>query len=236
MYKETGLKGEYIRVKRNNSNVLTFGGDQGFFDGNNVSKEDNKKKASGCGVVAFSDLLLYLGSRSREFSISESEPYIGRILEEEEYKSYYNKIYSLLGGIPFKSGISFFKLLFRFNALARREDWKLRAKWGMSGKKLHERIEEMLGRDIPVILCIPMMLLKRDRADGLWLYSTSDYSQAAFTKAHYVMITGIVYEHDTLYYEVSSWGKKYYVNGNEYDVLIHTHFMGTILGNILYIR
>ena len=50
------------------------------------------------------------------------------------------------------------------------------------------------------------------------------------------MITGILEEEKGSYYEISSWGKKYYINCKEYDRLIKTHFLGTILGNILYIR
>ena len=236
MERRTGIKKDYIQVKRKNSNILTFGGDQGFFDTAHAAKEDKKKQSSGCGVVAFGDLLLYLGSKGPSFCIAECEPYLNRALEEDEYIDYFNSIYSFLGGIPFRGGVSFLKLLFGFNRIARREGWKLRAMWGFSGKKTGERIEEMLNRDIPVILCIPMMLLKKDKADGLWLYKAPDFTRAAFTNGHYVMITGIVYEQTVPYYEVSSWGKKYYINKNEYDTLIHTHFMGTILGNILYIR
>lgn len=234
--RRTGLKKDYIKVKRKNSNILTYGGDQGFFGTAGTAEESRKKKSSGCGVVAFSDLLLYLGGRNPDFCIAESRPYLNRILEEEEYIGYFNKIYSLLGGIPFKGGVSFLKLLFGFNRIAHREGWKLRAAWGFSGKKMNGRIEEMLNRDIPVILCIPMMLLKKDGADGLWLYQMPELTRAAFTNGHYVMITGIIYDQSVLYYEVSSWGKKYYIKKNEYDTLTHTHFMGTILGNILYIR
>lgn len=234
--KRKELKSEYIRVKRKNGSAMTFGGDQGFFRMAEGSKEDEKKNASGCGIVAFGDLLLYLGKRGKNFVTLESERYINRILEEEEYKSYYNIVYSFLGGILFSGGVSGFKLALKFNRLARKNRWKLRAVWGMSRRKLLPRIEEMLSRDIPVILCIPMMVRKKDKEDGLWLYHTVDCSRAVFTKAHYVMITGITGKNDILYYEVSSWGKKYYINVNEYDDLIHTHFMGTILGNILYIK
>lgn len=236
MDKRNGLKSEYISVKRKNGNVLTFGGDQGFFNTLEGSKADKRKNASGCGIVAFSDLLLYLGKRGKDFEIQESKAYVNRILEEEEYKSYYNSVYSFLGGIPFSGGISGFKLFWSFNRIARKKGWKLRAKWGMSRKKLLPRIEEMLSRDIPVILCIPMMVRKKDKNEGLWLYHISDGSRAVFTKAHYVTITGMIQKNGILYYEISSWGKKYYINVSEYDALIHTHFMGTILGNILYIK
>lgn len=230
------LKREYIKVRRKSSGKLTFGGDQGFFHAAVPSKADKKKNASGCGIVAFGDLLLYLGKRGEDFQTLESEGCIREILEEDEYRSYFNIIYSFLGGIPFPGGISGFSLFFGFNRLARRKGWKLRAKWGMSRKKLKARIEEMLTRDIPVILCIPMMIMKKDKPDGLWLYPAADGQKAVFTKAHYVVVTGMIQKNHVLYYEISSWGEKYYINADEYDIVIHTHFMGTILGNILYIR
>lgn len=230
------LRSEYIRVRRKNGGLVTFGGDQGFFPKQGGSKADTKKNASGCGVVAFGDLLLYLGKKGADFILPESRNYINRTLEEEEYKNYYNTVYSLLGGIPFSGGVSGLKLFWKFNRLARINGWKLRAKWGMSRKKLFSRIEEMLDRDIPVILCIPMMVRKKDKKEGLWLYHPEDCSRAAFTKAHYVMVTGMVQRRDKWYYEISSWGNRYYISAEEYDTLIHTHFMGTILGNILYIR
>ncbi|MGN0376163.1 MAG: hypothetical protein ACI4ED_00875 [Suilimivivens sp.] len=69
-----------------------------------------------------------------------------------------------------------------------------------------------------------------------WKEKLGTLRQKAFTRAHYITITSVIKERDMVFYEISSWGKKYYFSRNEYDVLIHTHFMGTILGNILYIR
>ncbi len=243
MKRRTGILGEYVQVRRKGNGSLTYGGDQGFFDLQRATKRDKRKKESGCGLVAFTDMLLYLGSRNRRFCIPETENYVKGILTEEEYKSCYNAVYDFYGGIPFKGGVSGFGLSFRFNRLSRREGFSLSAIWGLSGRKIFDRIEEMLSEDIPVILCIPMMLFRKDKKDGLWLYEREEkqdgtclYHRKAFTGAHYITITGVIEEKDGVYYEISSWGKKYYMNRNEYDILIHTHFMGTILGNILYIR
>lgn len=243
MERKIGIRGKYVQVERKENGEVTFGGDQGFFYSDHMTKTDERKKESGCGVVAFTDLLLYLGSRDKKYRIPETDHYIGHVLRKEEYKNCYNTIYSFLGGIPFKGGISCLSLRIAFNRLSRRQNWNLRASWGICGKKLFDRIEEMLAEDIPVILCIPMMILKKDRKDGLWLYQrteepdgTYSYHQKAFARAHYIIITNVIQERDTVFYEISSWGKKYYFSKNEYDILIHTHFTGTILGNILYIR
>lgn len=230
------LKRPYIQVQRK-SGELTYGGDQGFFKGGAPGSVDERKNAMGCGVIAFSDLLLYLGSSSGRV-IPESRSYVNRTNKEMAYREYYNSIYDYLGGVSMKNGISGFKLAMRFNRLSKREDWKLRSRWGFSARKLYGRIEEMLSKDLPVVLCVPMILFKKDKKEGLPFYveKNGEMEKSCTVTAHYVMVTGILKENDTIFLEISSWGKKYYVNWKEYDYMIRTHFLGTILGNILYIR
>lgn len=233
------LQGAYIQVKRKNTGEITFGGDQNFFGGIGAGSEDARKKGSGCGVVAFSDVLLYLAGRNRQYQTAATENYVNRILEEEEYKAYYNSVFAFLDKIPSKNGVSGLKLWLKFNKIARENHWDLRAGWGMSGRKIHGRMEEMLQKDIPVILCIPMMLRKKDKSHRLNLYKREqdgEYRSVQSINAHYVTVTGIIREQENVWMECSSWGNKYYVSRNEYDTFIHNHFMGTILGNILYIR
>ena len=240
MKKYLKLSKEYIQVRRRENGEITFGGDQGFFKGVNKGSGDERKEKSGCGIIALSDLLLYFANRDHKFSIDQNLNYVNQILEQEEYQKYYNSIYDLLGGIPMKGGISGLKLQIGFNRLARKQGWSLRAKWGISGKRIYERIEEMLVKDIPAILCVPMPLCKKDKKRGLPFYKKEEegYRQVLTVRAHYVTVTGIVQENDDEegLLEISSWGKKYYIKWKEYDILIHTLFLGTILGNILYIK
>lgn len=229
------LKKPYIQVQRK-SGDLTYGGDQGFFRGGMPGSVEERKNAMGCGVIAFSDLVLYLGNDGRV--IPENRNYVNRINSEEEYKQYYNGIYDYMGGVSMKNGISGIKLAMRFNRLSRREGWQLHACWGLSAGKLYRRMKQMLALDLPVVLCIPMMLFKKDKGNGITFYlkKNGKMEKACTVSAHYVMVTGIFEENKEIFLELSSWGKKYYINWNEYDNLIHNHFLGTILGNILYIR
>ncbi|MBR5801069.1 MAG: hypothetical protein IKY23_13525 [Lachnospiraceae bacterium] len=240
--KRIGLLGDYIQIKRANGN-LSFGGDQNFF-GNKEDGTDRKKKQFGCGVVAFADLLLYLGERDETFRVKETADYIKRELSELTYKEYFNRIYDVIGGVIGNYGISGITIFRRFNKIARKNGWRLRAKWGCSRKKLLGRMEEMLEKNIPVILCIPMMLLKKDREDKLPLYFREyderegkyTYRIAEKTNGHYVTVTELFYEGEVPYLRIASWGKEYYINFEEYDRFISTHFLGKILGNILYVR
>lgn len=232
------LKKPYIQVRRN-SGELTYGGDQGFFKGG-IEPADARKNAMGCGVIAFGDLLLYLGSSDPQKITAESESYVNRINGENTYKEYYNRIYHFLGGVSRRSGISGIKLAMRFNRLSKREKWKLKACWGINAKKMYGRVEEMLAKDLPVILCIPMLLFKKDKKEGLPFYRMENgkLQKAATVSAHYVMITGIMGEggDEETFFEISSWGKRYYVNWKEYENMMRRNFLGTILGNIMYIR
>jgi len=233
------LQKPYIQIKRENGE-LTYGGDQGFFKKSKAGSVDALKSAMGCGVVAFSDLVLYLGIGKKKKSIAESMCYVNQKKEEKAYCQYYNCIYDFLGGVSRINGIGGLRLMWGFHRLAKGGQERLRAVWGLSANKLYNRVEEMLKQDIPVILCIPMMLLKKDKKDGLTFYQRSgeEWQVRTVVSGHYVMVTGIVQECGSgeIFMEISSWGKKYYINWNEYEKLIRTHFLGTILGNILYIR
>lgn len=244
------LRHNYIQVRRKGTQERTFGGDQNFFAGAPPDSLEERKRALGCGFIAFSDLLLYMGSSDRRYCLYETQDYVNQFtrrgeLEQEVYCHYFDEICDLLGGLSGRSkvsGISGFRLQMRFNHIARQQGWQLRARWGLSGARMKGRLQKMLAQDIPVILCIPIKLFSsRRRAegeDGLTLYQRSGeaYRRAAVTNAHYVVVTGIISEEGGEYLEISSWGKKYFVQWNEYERLIQKRFLGTILGNILYIR
>ncbi len=235
-----GLTRQYIQVKREKTNTVSYGGDQGFFREASGSAEDERKKRLGCGIIAFCDLLLYLAGTDPVYQIQEIKRYSDRMLTESEYKACFNFIYEFLGGLPKKGskGLSGFRLSRKFNRMAGDKNWKLKAIWGWSGRKLFQRMTRMLERDIPVILCIPMMLFKKDKGKGAAFYKKEEktYRRACTVSEHYVVVTEIIEEKEGIYLGVSSWGEKYYVNWKEYEELIHTHFLGTILGNILYIK
>lgn len=244
MVKRIGLQKEYIKVRRKEGGI-TFGGDQNFYACENPSVIEEKKKACGCGIIALADLVLYLAGRDSRYMTEKNRNYVNRELSEAAYREYFDFVYDFVGGIFARVGISGIRLFRRFNRMSKQNGWKLRAGWGLSRKKLLPRIEEMLSADIPVIMCIPFMILKKDKEDKLPLYVKSydeesgreRYKVISYASAHYVMVTEMVTEtNGEVYLKVSSWGKEYYINFSEYDTYINSHFLGKILGNILYIR
>lgn len=229
----------YIRVRRANGQI-TYGGDQGFFAKETVGRQE-RKRSSGCGAVAFGDLLLYLAAKKSSCIQSWNKSYVNRILEEKQYVEYAGRVFAHLGFLP-KAGYGGLQLAHGFNKAMRRSGSSLRAKWGWSGEKLFSRIMEMLQKDIPVILCIPQMVLPKEKKDSLAFYTKEQgsfcFQKSASVTAHYVVVTEWITDpaDETGYFRISSWGKEYYVNWKEYEAFMYGHFLGTLLGNILYIR
>lgn len=245
-----GLASLYIQVRRKQTGAVTCGGDQNFFAGAREGTADFRKQKLGCGITALGDVFLYLGKREGG-CIREMRKFVKPCLTEEEYRDYYNRVYRFVGGIfPWaKSGLSFLRIQTGFNRMARKCRWRFRARWGFSYRKLRRRIEQMLGRDLPVILCIPFMVFKRDKGLGAFFYekTESGYKKACRVSAHYVVILGLTEQEGQSWLKISSWGKEYYVNWEEYCALLWPPLKGqlvygflrrvleTILGNILYI-
>lgn len=239
MERIAGLTREYVQIIREKSGSVTYGGNQGFFAASPAGSIDERKNRMGCGIIAFCDLLLYLAGGDPVYRLEENESYVNRSVREQEYKAYFNQMYDFLGGLPEKTGngLSGMRLWRKFNCMAKLKGWNLRAKWGVNGRKLYGRMTEMLRRDIPVILCVPLMLFKKDKDQGITFYKKENnrYCRECTVSAHYVVVTEILKDNGSIYLAIASWGVKYYINWSEYDKLIHTHFLGTILGNILYI-
>ena len=89
MERKLTLCGEYIQIRRKNG-ALTYGGDQGFYAGGQAGSKEKRKETSGCGIIALSDLLLYLANRGQCFATEWNMSYVNRILEQDEYQKYYS--------------------------------------------------------------------------------------------------------------------------------------------------
>ena len=236
------LQHNYIQVLREEDGTKTFGGDQGFFaKTEQANKREKRKRSSGCGVIALSDLLFYLGRQRKELQIWPSSFYEQKELPEADYRKWFAESYRMLFGIPFSSGISSLWLTFRINLFFKKRKSPYRAFWGLKISRIHERIEHMLRQDIPVILCIPVMLFQKDKKDGIRFYEKEELESGKISdrkvlvSGHFVVVTGILVEKEELYYEISSWGRKYYMKRGDYEMLCRSHFLGNILGNILVI-
>ena len=94
-------------------------------------------------------------------------------------------------------------------------------------------MEEMLRRDIPVILSIGPNFprLWKQGKETLYRMDQGDYRRAAETRAHYVTVTGM----DESWLRISSWGKEYYLSREEYETY-RADISSALVSNIVYIR
>ena len=222
LVKETRLPTEYISVKG------TFGGNQGWFKDTPGGRKGKTLQGFGCGLIGVADIIRYLRDEKEGLT---KDAYLENVLALE--KKYFH--------ILPKLGISGLLLAWGLNLYFwkhRKEMGRYHARWFVWPWNLIKRIKEMLENGIPVLIAIgPSIFTKKqltffEKRNGPVEH---EYLPRTHTKDHYVTITGLLEFEDRIMLEISSWGKKYYVNWDEYKkyVLKHDNFY---FSNILYIK
>ena len=240
--KYTGLKKNYIDVEG------SFGGNQEWIKEALGTWKGRAIGGYGCGLIGASDLLIHILGNGITGHSDSSDNAVGR----EDYISFirymekrYFHIFPKLGlsGILLAFGLN---LYFFFNRRLIRESTGCRytARWAVWPSKMLDRIKEMLGNDIPVIISIGPGFFRKNK---LKFYRKTvnasgeeTYKQVTETKDHYVTVTGVIEakkpdDKDIILLEISSWGKKYYVNYAEYRQYVR-HNDNYYFSNILYIK
>lgn len=199
MTEEYGLKHPYIAVQHGKH--CTYGGNQNWF-------EKKYLRQCACGVIAANDLILYLKQyrfgMDKCIFIPDQADYI------ERARRIHRRYFTVIPGL----GMTGFGLAFGLNRYFRKHHWKLRASWGLRGKKLLERMAEMLEDDIPVIMSIGPVFPNRWSGIKLPLYKkyADGYREVTRVNAHFV--TATVMEQEWI--RIASWGNTYYINKTEY--------------------
>lgn len=219
------LQHPFIEIKTESEK--TCGGSQQWFPYGFLRK-------TGCGVIAATDLLLYLnfshpGCQSKVFRSLHR-----RNLDQKEYVKHALQIWRhYLPVIP-GFGINAIGLTIGINLYFARNRIPLRAVWKISRKKLWESLDDMLARDIPVILSIGPNFPRIWGKQKLNLYirkKDGTYAAAARTSAHYVTVTG----RDGQWLSISSWGKAYYIRIDEYKDYVKK-YSNYVVSNLLCIK
>ncbi|MBR5559458.1 MAG: hypothetical protein IKU72_04355 [Oscillospiraceae bacterium] len=199
----------------------------------NMSKKSLQR--CGCGLVCALDLLLYLHRHHAGCSL----PFLAEAAVQEPVPAdcYEQKIALIRRRwlpIVYPLGTSGVALAWGLNRVFRKYRLPLRAHWGVAWDKLFETAADMLRRDIPVILAVGQNFPRFWRKDKLKLYRRTqegEYRFANATHAHFVNLTGIEEE----WLQVSSWGKCYYINREEYRQYANRHSLRWLC-NILSIQ
>lgn len=204
------LKRPYIAVR--DGTYASYGGSQQWLEG-------KSRQAAACGLIAAADVLLYLRGE--------------RELTREEYLAYLDSLRRYFPLIPYR-GIDGVRLAVGLSRCLRAAGLPYRARWCASGEKLFARAEEMLERDIPVILSIGPNLPAFWRAEKLTLYrrtAEGAYLPAEATRAHFVTVTGL----DGEYLRISSWGRQLFIRRTEYERYQRRYSAG-VFTNLVYLE
>lgn len=214
------LKHPYIGVMT--ANGVSFGGDQ-------RRSADPVVRRCGCGLVAVTDLLLYLSRYHPDCAIPSLAAPEGEALTQQRYDALtlrLRRYFPLL----YPTGIPGFLLAAGLNRLFRRWHLPYAARWGVPPAVLFETVEEMLRQDLPVILAVGGNFPCIWRKDRLPMRREGGGAAAA-VRAHYVTVTAM--DGDTL--TVSSWGKKYTISRRAYSRYVRQS-SSALVSNLLYLR
>ena len=206
----------------------SYGGAQQF-------SENAMIRRCGCGIVAATDLLLYLCRQNAPDDI----PVFHKLLQEDPLPlSTYNDCilwmnqhyfpmipYAGINGLMLMAGMQKFFLDYKLPCAAR---------WCLAQSGLWERTERMLRQDIPVILAVGPnfpLLWRNERVQFYVKTADGKYRPAAGAKSHFFTVTGM----DDSWLQISSWGHKFYFNRWEFSNYVRKNTLGFV-NNILLIE
>lgn len=197
--------------------------------------ESSVIRKCGCGVVAVFNLLSYLRlyvypENSALLSPFDISPDISR---ENFDRCVLRLSHRLFPVIP-PLGTSGFALAAGLNIYFAKHRLPLHARWGVSKAELWESIDDMLSRDIPVILGIGQNLpaFWQHHLTPLYIKQTDEaYRNVSAVNSHFVTVTGS----DAEWIRISSWGKEYYISKNDFSSYVREH-SSSLVSTILYIK
>lgn len=249
------LRSNYISIeytgvenwKNSDGTTISYGGNQGcFFIDENEEwyswlESDYLIQNYGCGLISPSDTLLYLALSDNQYSTYETELVSINLSGYIDFNSYqcYIRMMNLswfkimrwvgVNGLQIANGINQYSW---YNCL------NLNASWNVSNNDLLSKIEKMLDKNYPVTFSIGPV----GDDCGIWFYdwipkdddkyNFEVQSYPYIVNGHYATITGLLIDNvkGQTMLEISSWGKKFYVNFDEY-----LDYVG-ITSNIVYIE
>ena len=191
----------------------SFGGNQAWFAYPFLKK-------SGCGVISAANLLLYMKNK--------------QCVTEKEYMDFARQIWLQYFPVVPGFGMNGLILMLGLNRYFYKNGMPQRAYWKISGRGLWNAVDKMLSKDIPVILAVGPNFPKMWKKEKLSLYTKSmngNYVAVSKVHAHYVTVTA----RHGLWLQISSWGKQYFINIEEYRAYVKKH-SSYLLSNIIFIK
>lgn len=206
---------------------LSYGGGQQF-------SPDPMVRRCGCGIIAATDLLLYLSKWRARGAVDFFDGLLDGPIPFPAYTaciSRMNRRYFPM--IPY-SGINGLMLMAGMQRFFREQQMPYSARWCFSPGKLWTRTEDMLRRDIPVIMSVGPNFPKiwGNRRVRFYVRSVEGgFIPAAAARQHYFTVTGM----DADWLQISSWGRLYYLNRREFADYIR-HDSLDFVSNVLLVK
>ena len=221
---------DYISV--DDHGQRSFGGSQTWFP---LTEGKNLKNLhmGACGLIGASDFCLFFARKNRQFSRSMPEA-IEKDAEDAIPKSEYLDMVLRSSRLSYpifpKVGSFSFEFSHFVNNYLRSIGSDDRIHYLLPNTKntRHELIRKQLEAGYPVPLIIGQRLLNPLSKRGVHFYQFKDNVPIIIhgnVHRHFVNITGIYISEDVrmpLFYEISSWGRKYYIKAADLDDYIGT--------------
>lgn len=209
-----------------------------YYGGNQSWNQKKLVRTSGCGITASVDLLFYLNCYRKKCQ-SKLFSHIHRRggpaeMSYEQYNHCVDFMYHHYFPILNYFGINGIYWILALNVYFLYHQMPLYARWGVFHKHLWEDIAKMLSDNIPVPLGIGPnfpFLWTNHKLNFYQKMQDGRYRVACQVKAHYVTVTGM----DDTWLEIASWGKKYYINREEYWSYVK-QYSNFFVSNIVYIK
>lgn len=235
----------YVRVQTQSG--VSFGGNQAWFRAR-LAKGGDTMAGFGCGSIAAADFMLYCAG----FDPAMQTPAIKQLARNEDgsltlesyvsfasgvFRRYARPIpYMGMTGLALARGLNRY---FRDHAIERRAEWRL----CMSADTMLERIGDMLARNLPVITVIPALThLGKSKTlamkSSLVSPKTAGFRGVAYNKmaGHLITVTALRRGiNDSPALEVSSWGRRYFIDYADYRRYINWS-VGLITSSIIFIK
>lgn len=192
--------------------TIAYGGNQAWFPYRFLRK-------TGCGVISAADVLMHLQGKES--------------MSEEAYMTFAKHLWMYYLPVIPGFGMNGLTLMWGLNLYFARNKMPYYACWKISAGKMMARIDEMLGRDIPVILAVGPNFPNFRGKEKLNFYIKNNDKLIPGTKinAHFVTVTA----REGAYLKISSWGKEYYIDIREYKSYVR-RFSSPLVSNIVCIE
>jgi len=226
--KSTNLKRPYINIINEKGAIIGNGSNQGWFSSSpwfNVSGQ-------GCGIISSLDACYYIEGN--------------RIISKAQYEFGINDFAKIIVFTKLFMHEFFFKKFaigITPNQICRFMNKRLKGQYKVSynGRFGHadllEKIESQLNNDLPII----WSLYRPRKKITLYTFKsvTREYIPTTSTNSHYVNAIAVIHDaapnHPTMI-KISSWGKIYYIDFDEYLKYTEGSIISAVCSNIFLIK